>query len=794
MSAGRAGRVRAAWLGLFALLLAGSFLSSCAADGEAEIRRIDWNLSDSLKNYATVVIALVDPHDTSKVLAVVHDGKLDIPAAMPTYTVPDSIGADFVIRIRGFDSSDLLAFESRIGVVDGEPGTPERTPAGDLPAYKPATRLAGLDFSAGALTPAFQPDVFAYVLDVPYEVESVVLNALASDSGVVLDLGGKPLASGVASEPIPLLVRDNLLTVTARKAGSPPQSYSVTVRRAAGNAARLASLDLSAGSLSPAFHPDSTKYAATVPAAVETVFVSPASEDSRARVEIGGETLDSSGVKLVRLQPGASATLEIVVLSQDSSKRETYSLKLTRALSSDAALRSLFVTGVDLSPEFMPDHLTYGAQIAQAQFAVLPVSRDTAATIKVDGVAVRSGALSGLLGSPAVGQAKVVQVEVTAADRQTVRTYSLSLIRVSVDNALAGLALSAGGANVALDSPFVSARLAYKASVARAVQAIRITLAKANSPATGPIAKITLGDSVLAIATSFVAGTVKTETYDGALALGWNLLKVEVTGGPIYAVRIFRELSKEARLASLTVSAGVPKPSFSDTVTAYTDSVPHAADSMRVTAAPKDTNARRMILRLKRRAPLIVKTDLPVVTLGKPSAAVTTPVIALPYQVYAVDTLLPGTPSRFLAIAVGHNLIEVEVTAEDTTVKKVYTIAVERRASSNAFLSDLIVRSSAGAVLALDPAFASRTLVYGITTTSGFVTVTPQAGEAGQTITVAGAAVASGAASASITLAAGTADYPVVVTAPDRSTTARYTLRITKRTLAIKDPILTPIP
>jgi hypothetical protein len=478
----------------------------------------------------------------------------------------------------------------------------------------------------------------------------------------------------------------------------------------------------------------------------------------------------------------------------------TYSLKLTRVLNTDATLRSLFVTGVDLSPEFMPDHLTYGGQIAQAQFAVLPVARDTAATIKVDGAVVRSGALSALLTSPAVGQAKVVQVEVAAADKKTVRTYSLSLIRVSATNALAGLTLTAGSAAVALDTAFVGSRLAYKASVARTVQTVRVAITKGGTTSTAVLAKVSVGDSVLKLAGSTFVDSLKqkTETYNVPLALGVNIVKVEATGGPVYTVRITRELAKVADLASLFLSAGVTAPVFSAAVTAYTDSVPNVAESIQVTAAPKDPNAARLVLRLKRQAPLIVKgeivkIDAPETGLGKRTADTTRPPL-LPYRVFAIDTLVPGTPSKVLALAVGHNLIEVEVTAEDTAVKKVYTIAVERRASSNAFLSNLVVKSSAGAVLALDPAFASRSLVYAITTTTGFVTVTPTEGEAGQSIKVNGTAVASGAASGTITLTAGTVDYTVAVTAPDNSTTVTYILRITKRTIVIKEPILTPIP
>ena len=99
-------------------------------------------------------------------------------------------------------------------------------------------------------------------------------------------------------------------------------------------------------------------------------------------------------------------------------------------------------------------------------------------------------------------------------------------------------------------------------------------------------------------------------------------------------------------------------------------------------------------------------------------------------------------------------------------------------ASSDATLSALALSSGS-----LSPAFAAATTSYTATVSNSVasVTVTPTASDGGATVTVNGSTVASGSASAAVSLTAGsTATLSIVVTAADGSTTRTYSVAVTR--------------
>ena len=765
------------WLGLGLLFLAGFMAASCTTDSSGDSTQIDWNLSDSLKNYSNVVITLVDPDDTSKVLATVHSGKLENPASLASFKIPDSLGGDFKIQIRGYDDRGLLAFESRIDVADGKPQTPVKTPQDQLPAFLikpvPAGLLSILDVSEGVLVPEFKSDVFAYAVEVSYDVTQLAVHASVSDSGSSMTLGGKPLASGDVSAPVELAVGKTDLTLAVKAADGSIKSYAIAVTRKAGNVALLTSLSVSAGILSPTFDPDSLEYAVTVPAEAETVTVSAVSADPLAKLASGGQPMDSALGKVVILAPGATARVQITVTSRDSSVTATYAVDLKRALSTDASLTSLLVTGSEIAPEFSPDSLTYAAITAQPQVAILPVARDKGAKIKVNGLAVVSGTLSPLINSPAAGATADITVAVTAADG-AVKTYTVKLKRIALVGGLVNIALSTASGPVTLDSAFKIDRLAYKAAVARTSDKIKIQVTIFGPWFGLEQPSATINGSAASVTGTSSSNNINTIYLEGPLRLGLNLVKVGYGEGT-YSFRVTREFSKEADLAQLAVSAGTLKPAFSAAVLSYVDTVPNSASLLKITASPKDSLA-MVIVKLKRWVPLILKKA----GSSTASQADTLPIFTLPYTTLAIDTLKPGVPSMALDLAVGANLVEVTVVAEDTTVRKTYSISVERRASANAYLSGLTVNTSSKVPLTLNPEFTGRTLSYTASTTAGFVTLTPTAGEIGQVIQVNGKPVATGAASASITLATGPNTIKVEVLAPDKVSKVTYTFTVTK--------------
>jgi alpha-tubulin suppressor-like RCC1 family protein len=80
----------------------------------------------------------------------------------------------------------------------------------------------------------------------------------------------------------------------------------------------------------------------------------------------------------------------------------------------------------------------------------------------------------------------------------------------------------------------------------------------------------------------------------------------------------------------------------------------------------------------------------------------------------------------------------------------------------------------------LSPAFAPDTMAYTATVAVAFLTITPTVPDATATVTVNGALVASGSASAAIPLSLGTNTITTVVTAQDGITTSIYTAVVTR--------------
>jgi len=147
---------------------------------------------------------------------------------------------------------------------------------------------------------------------------------------------------------------------------------------------------------------------------------------------------------------------------------------------------------------------------------------------------------------------------------------------------------------------------------------------------------------------------------------------------------------------------------------------------------------------------------------------------------HAAHVLINGTPITGaavpVALAVGDNKITVGVTSSDGVVKN-YKINVRRR--GDARLADLTL--SAGS---LDQLFQPDLKRY--TATVGLLhpttTVTPTAEDPHATVKVDGDVVASGAPSRKRTVDVGSNEIVITVTAADGSTTADYTIDVTRRT------------
>ncbi len=393
-------------------------------------------------------------------------------------------------------------------------------------------------------------------------------------------------------------------------------------------------------------------------------------------------------------------------------------------MSTVTTLSNLTISSGTLTPAFASGTTGYSAAVANTitSVTVTPTTVDFNATVAVNGTPVASGGPSPAL--PLLVGPNAINVVVTAQDGVTAETYTIIVTRApSSDATLSNLTISAG----TLTPAFASATLAYSATVNGSVATITVTPTTNNGTATVR-----------------VNGTLVTSGTPSApipLVVGLNPITVSVTaqdGTTIdtYTIAV-TQLSSDATLSNLTISAGTLTPAFAPLTVNYTASVPNATASITVT--PTTNNA--------------------AATVAVNGAAVNS-----------------GTPSAPIPLVVGNNTITTVVTAQDGTLKT-YTITVTRAPSNVATLAGLTISSGT-----LAPAFATGTISYtdAVANAVASVTVTPTTTDATATIAVNGAAVASGAASAPIALLVGPNTITTVVTAQDGTTKVTYTIIVTR--------------
>ena len=321
----------------------------------------------------------------------------------------------------------------------------------------------------------------------------------------------------------------------------------------------------------------------------------------------------------------------------------------------------------------------------------------------------------------------------------------------SDDATLSALAATGSGSAdgtftaLTLTPTFAAGTTAYAATVTGAVTHVKLTPTVTDSNASVTVAgnAVTSGSSSDAI----------------ALTLGANEIAVVVTADngstQTYTVTVTRQ-SGDATLSALaatgsgsadgTFTALALTPDFAAGTTAYAATVAGAVTHVKLTPTATDSDASVTV---------------------------------------AGNAVTSGSASDAIALNVGANEIAVVVTAEDGSTRR-YTVTVTRQ-SGDATLSDLAGSTSTdgsdfSGALVLTPDFSAGTTVYAAAVTSEVthVKVTPTVADTTAGVTVDGATVASGAASAARPLALGANVIAVAVTAEDGST-RRYTVTVTRQ-------------
>ena len=341
-------------------------------------------------------------------------------------------------------------------------------------------------------------------------------------------------------------------------------------------------------------------------------------------IKLGGVT---DADKVVALAVGSNV-ITVEVTAEDDSTAQTYTVTVTRAESptpvesSDATLSALTPSDVNFGT-FDSTTISYSARVTNgvSQTTVAPKINHSGASfvIKLGGVTDADGMISLSVGSNAI------TVDVTAEDKETTKTYTVTVTRSappSTDATLSALTLRD------IDfGTFSSGTRSYTASVANSVSQTRVTPTVSHS---GARYVIKLGGVTDA------DGTVP-------LAVGANVITVEVTAQDESTKRTYTEtitraapLSGDATLRSLALS-GVDFGTFDSSTTSYSAQVANSVSQTTVTPTVNDSGARYVI------------------KLGGVTDA-----------------------DRTVSLAVGSNVITIVVTAQDGNTTRTYSVTVTR--------------------------------------------------------------------------------------------------------------------
>ena len=640
-----------------------------------------------------------------------------------TYTLA-SADADKTIKVRVTFADDAGNEES---LTSASTSAVTQVAALSTDATLRALTLSGVNFGT------FESATTSYTARVSNTVPETTVAPTLNHSGAsyVTKLGGVTDADGVIS----LSEGSNVITVeVTAEDGQTAKTYTITVTRLDSQSSPISSdATLSGLALSGinfgTFASGTTSYSITVANSVSQTTVAPTVNHSEAShvIKLGGVT-DADGT--VSLAVGNNV-ITVEVTAEDRSTTQTYTVTVTRAdpPSTDATLRALIVDGRNMGggrgPYYWVGYLI-SVNYSVTEATVTPTVNHSGASyvIKLNGVEDADGTVSLAVGN------NVITVEVTAEDGETTLTYRVSFKR---------RALTVSGITSSDYAENGTESVATYAVAGAGTSTITWSLSGDDS---GDFSISSAG--VLSFSTSpdyespVDADTDNVYQVTIQASDGTNTATLDVTVTVTRLVSL-QQNSTDATLSGLSLS-GVNFGTFTAGTTSYSAQVANSVTQTTVTPTVNDSNASY------------------VSKLGGVTDA-------------------DGTVS----LAVGSNVITVEVTAEDEQTTKTYTVTVTRAASSTdatlewLALSGIDIGNGLGHRDYPQTQTSFSASVYN-SVSQTTVTAAPNHTAASYVIKLGGVTDADG----TVSLAVGRNVITVEVTAEDGQTTKSYTATVTR--------------
>jgi len=391
-----------------------------------------------------------------------------------------------------------------------------------------------------------------YEVTVPNNIdEANTSNLVVEVNDTVTDYDKKAEYSFVTTPLVTTKTNDIAITVTAEDGTT--KIYDLVVTRTKASIATLSSITVTNGSFNPSFKSDTFTYDVTVPVDTTDFNVSAVLTDQNASIMsgTGNYTMTESTKKV-----------EIVVVSEDLSVTETYTLNINRTKSSVNTLSGITVSEGTLSPDFESDTTSYTVNV---EGHIDSINVD--ATLTDDRADITSG-----LGDHALDVGENTITIRVVSESGAPLDYTIKVIRApKANNYLSSLTVD--GVSVPDFDKDTTEYTLDKVEYNKTSIEIAATAEDADATITGHIGKV-------------------------GLATGNNTFNVTVTAQngsvKIYTINIERAKNNDATLDLLTVTGYTLVPAFDSATNDYIVTVSETKTTLspsEVTAIPNDTNA-----------------------------------------------------------------------------------------------------------------------------------------------------------------------------------------------------------
>lgn len=435
--------------------------------------------------------ATLDPQYNSTMQLMSDNKRLEILSTdkpSKTVTVKAGTSVTYVIRVTAEDGSTMTDYS--ITVTHTAPGK-DATLSGIDIVDTTATGDAATGGAAGGTrlgVDNFLAETKKYTVTVDYVVTSVDVSAKVVDpkaskltiNGKNIDLGtgagGAAGGTATTSANVKLDYPNTTITIIATaEDGVTTSKYVVTVKRnPPSDDARLASLKVDPGTLSPLFVPSKTEYTATIEADDNRVSITAVPTEPHATMTIDGNELKSGEAYSLELVE-VNQTVTIVVTAQDGKSQKTYTIRFTNKnlikKSANADLKSLKLTKGEMSPVFKPSTLDYSFYTTEdtSYVDLYPVPSDPNATVRVMAGTLQIGDHNGNYSQTIVDGENEFTIEVTASDGVTIKTYTAMVYRNDEENMGSLTPLTIEDIDLEAESPIISSDITKRPRVSSEV-------------------------------------------------------------------------------------------------------------------------------------------------------------------------------------------------------------------------------------------------------------------------------------------------------------------------------------